>query len=197
MNSKGGEMKDFLLMMVVAGLLLAAGRGQAQQLPADAARIVGDLEARSERIRRRAEAEIEPLRRQAIRKLEKLQDRYTRAARLDEALAIRDKIRQLRGVRPDPGYLRVDPAEVGKHYLFEVTGATSGSVWGTEVYTSDSHLGTAAVHAGVLKPGQKGVVKVRILPGQRSYQASTANGITSNAYGSWQVSFTVEPYRGQ
>ena len=35
-------------------------------------------------------------------------------------------------------------------------GATSGTVWGTHTYTDDSSLAAAAVHAGVLEPGQAG-----------------------------------------
>ena len=52
-------------------------------------------------------------------------------------------------------------------------------MWGTDVYTSDSTLATAAVHAGVLQPGQTGVVKVTILPGQAAYQGSTRNSVRS------------------
>jgi hypothetical protein len=76
-----------------------------------------------------------------------------------------------------------------------VTGSTEGSVWGSEVFTSDSHLGAAAVHSGVLQPGQKGVIKVRVLGPQKSFMASTRNGVTSNAYGPWHISFTVEKVR--
>src|SRR5581483_9956591 len=40
--------------------------------------------------------------------------------------------------------------QVGKTFTFTVTGAVNGSVWGTDVYTLDSYLPAAAVHAGVL-----------------------------------------------
>jgi hypothetical protein len=36
------------------------------------------------------------------------------------------------------------------------------------------------------------VVRVRIVQGQKSYPASTRNGVTSLAWGPWEVSFTVE-----
>jgi hypothetical protein len=75
----------------------------------------------------------------------------------------------------------------------QVTGTTSGSVWGTDIYTIDSNLGTAAVHAGVLSNGQKGIIKVRLLPGQSSYVASTRNGVTTRNYGSYGMSYSLEP----
>jgi hypothetical protein len=53
-------------------------------------------------------------------------------------------------------------------------------------------LSAAAVHAGVLKAGEKGTVKVTILPGQTGYQGTTRNGITSSPYGQWGSSYRVE-----
>ncbi|HUU01781.1 MAG TPA: LCCL domain-containing protein [Myxococcota bacterium] len=181
----------------IAALVLVLGSASATggELPRDAAKLISKFELAAEKIRGRAEDEIKPLRIEVIRILKSLQDKYTRAAMLDEAVAVRDEIRALRGVRPDPGYLRTAAGDIGKRFLYEVTGSLQGSVWGSEVYTSDSHLGAAAVHAGLLKPGEHGVVLVRILPGQKSYQGSTANGVTSNAYGPWSVSFTIEKYR--
>ncbi len=181
--------------IVVLVLVLGSASAPGGELPQDAAKLISKFELTAEKIRQRAEDEINPFRKQVIRKLKSLQDKYTRAAMLDEALAVRDEIRALRGVRPDPGYLRAVDGQIGKRLLFEVTGSLNGSIWGSEVYTSDSHLGAAAVHAGLLKPGEHGVVLVRILPGQKSYQGSTANGVSSNAYGPWSVSFTVEKYR--
>jgi LCCL domain len=98
-------------------------------------------------------------------------------------------------VLSDPGSLTAHRASVGKTLLFEVTGSDSGSVYGTGVYTDDSALAAAAVHAGVLAVGQKGVVKVTILPGQDSYSGSTRHGITSSEWGNWQGSFRVEAAR--
>ncbi len=129
---------------------------------------------------------------EAVAKLKVLQARHTRAGELDEALAIRAEIRRVQGVLPDPGVLHVTDDDIGKVMHFEVTGASSGEVWGTEVFTGDSHLGTACVHAGLLKPGQRGLVRVRVIAGQREYFASTRNGVPSKPYGPWSVSFTVE-----
>jgi serine/threonine protein kinase len=95
-------------------------------------------------------------------------------------------------VKPDPGNLREFRGEIGKSFYFEVTGTTAGSVWGTDIYTDDSRLAVAAVHAGVLKDGQTGVVKVTILEGKDSYQESTRNGVSTSAYDSWLGSYRVE-----
>jgi hypothetical protein len=163
-----------------------------EEVPAEARGVINLYEKAAATIRERAEAEIKPFREQAILKLKALQDQYCKAAKLNEALAIREAIRQVAGIRPDPGVLHLSPEDIGKTILFEATGSLQGSVWGSEVFTSDSHLGTAAVHSGVLKPGEVGVLKVRVLAGQKSYQATTSNGVTSQSWGPWNISFTVE-----
>jgi len=100
---------------------------------------------------------------------------------------------------PDPGNLSTLMGQVGKTYTYRVTGAgqngmvvapgglpgmvVQGFVWGTDRYTLDSTLALAAVHAGVLKPGQTGVVRVKTLGPQAAFQGSTRNGVTSMAYG--------------
>ncbi|XP_078695106.1 properdin-like [Branchiostoma floridae x Branchiostoma belcheri] len=66
--------------------------------------------------------------------------------------------------------------------------ATSGSVWGTAIYTDDSRVCRAAIHDGRI-PTTGGVVSVNKLPGRSSYQASTQNGITTSSYGAWGGSF--------
>lgn len=90
---------------------------------------------------------------------------------------------------PDPGTLRQleNPSVFGKSFYFRVTGAGqgTGAIWGTDTYSTDSTLGLAAVHAGLLRPGQTGVVKVTILGQQPAYAGSTRNGITSAGYGSY------------
>lgn len=63
------------------------------------------------------------------------------------------------------------------------------TVWGTEVFTADSSICTAAVHAGLITVDDGGEVTFRLLPGQDSYSGSTANGVTSQDYGSWGDSF--------
>jgi|GEM_PF-5645094 len=57
-------------------------------------------------------------------------------------LAIRSEI------LADPGSLGAYAQQVGKTFYFEVVGSTFGSIWGDGIYTSDSALAKAAVHAG-------------------------------------------------
>ena len=80
--------------------------------------------------------------------------------------------------------------KIGASYQFNLTGAIGGAVWGTDVYTDDSTVAAAAVHAGVLAAGETKTVTVTILAGQASYPASTRNGITSSSWGSWGGSYS-------
>jgi hypothetical protein len=96
----------------------------------------------------------------------------------------------------DPGTLARYPGEVGKSLLFEVTGSNRGPLWGTDVYTDDSSLATAAVHAGALAVGETGLVRVTILRAQESYAPSTRHGVTSLGYGPWARSFKIERVYG-
>jgi|GEM_PF-338386 len=93
----------------------------------------------------------------------------------------------------DPGMLCDYRGHDGRSFLFQVVGRASnaGSVWGTDIYTDDSTLASAAVHAGVLADGQEGVVKVTILPGLSSYRGSTRNGYTSYEYGPFDGSYSI------
>ena len=66
------------------------------------------------------------------------------------------------------------------------------TVWGDESsYTDDSHICTAAVHAGVVSAQSGGRITITPRPGRESYPGSTANGVTTFPYGSWQASYTV------
>ncbi|MDP3233703.1 MAG: LCCL domain-containing protein [Myxococcales bacterium] len=180
-------MRSLLCLLVLMTSFSAA----AQVLPPEAEAIVVAYEKKAAAIREKAERETQPHTTQAIAALQALQDAYCKKAKLDEAVAIRDRIRALRGVLPDPGALSVQASDLGKTFLFEVTGTTTGSVWGTEVYTSDTHLGAAAVHQGLLKPGERDVLKVKVIAGQNEYLGTTKNGVTSQGYGAWSVSFVI------
>jgi hypothetical protein len=167
-----------------------------EPLPADAQVLVTAFDGDSAAIRQKAEQEIQAKRQALINALQALQDSYTREAKLDEAVAIRNTIRQLRvshlNLKPDPGNLYEYASRVGETFYFDVTGQVGYSIWGSEVYTADSHLATAAVHAGVLKVGQRGIVKVTIVKSPESHRGSTANGVASANWGSYTASYTVE-----
>jgi hypothetical protein len=71
-------------------------------------------------------------------------------------------------------------SNIGKTYRFRVTAKVGELVWGSDVYTTDSSLETAAVHAGVLKPGQIGIVKVTIVAPPPFFNGTTRNGVTTS-----------------
>jgi hypothetical protein len=82
----------------------------------------------------------------------------------------------------------------GTLYTFRIRGTTDGSVWGGAdgIYTDDSKLATAAVHAGLVREGEEANIKVRILQGQAAYRGNSRNGITTRDYGSWSGSYKFE-----
>lgn len=81
--------------------------------------------------------------------------------------------------------------KVGKVFTFSITGNSNGSVWGGDngIYSDDSQLSAAAVHAGVVRSGQTAIVKVKVMKGMPSYKGNTKHGISSNAYGAWAGSY--------
>jgi hypothetical protein len=100
---------------------------------------------------------------------------------------------------PDPGTLSNYQGQAGKQLQFRVTGGVSGvqfgggfaggAVWGSDVYTLDSALAVAAVHAGVVKSGETAVVAVTILGPQNSFAGSTRNGVTTSPWGQFPGGF--------
>lgn len=73
----------------------------------------------------------------------------------------------------------------GTTYYFRITGLAEGQVWGTDTYTRDSVIGAAAVHAGLLKPGQTDILRLTVVQPLESYPGSTRNGVTTTDYGSF------------
>lgn len=91
---------------------------------------------------------------------------------------------------PNPGTLVAYHQQIGKTFTFNVTGAVvGGAVWGTDQYTLDSALAIAAVHAGVLKPGKAGKVKVKILPPIGAFVGSARNGVNTEHFGPYPGGF--------
>jgi len=69
---------------------------------------------------------------------------------------------------------------------------TLHNVWGSDVYTADSSICTAAVHSGLITLQQGGTVTIELRPGRSIYGASERNGVTSQTYGSWPHSFVFK-----
>src|ERR1700687_1769370 len=57
----------------------------------------------------------------------------------------------------------------------------AGTIYGTRIYTDDSSICTAAVHAGVISLKRGGRVTIEIRGGRSSYESTTRHGITSTA----------------
>jgi hypothetical protein len=85
----------------------------------------------------------------------------------------------------------------GKSFQITCTShGARGSVWGTGPYTDDSSICTAAVQSGLITLAKGGTVTYQIAPGQDSYQAGVAHGVTSSAYAKWDGSFTFPSATG-
>ncbi len=67
--------------------------------------------------------------------------------------------------------------------------ADKGAVYGNGVYTDDSKICRAAVHAGEITPGG-GHVAFAMRKGQPSYEGNKKNGVTSKSWGAFKGSFT-------
>jgi len=64
----------------------------------------------------------------------------------------------------------------------------TGTVWGNGIYTTDSSVCAAAVHAGAI-PATGGKVHAKKTQGCPAYAGSAANGVTSTTWGSFEASF--------
>ncbi|WP_020474788.1 LCCL domain-containing protein [Zavarzinella formosa] len=104
--------------------------------------------------------------------------------------------RDLASALPDPGSLTNLQKDVGKTFLFKVTGALNGSVWGTETYTLDSTLAAAAVHMGIVKVGQTGYVRVTIFGPLQNFVGSTRNGVTTANYQAYPGAYKIHTKAG-
>jgi hypothetical protein len=61
-----------------------------------------------------------------------------------------------------------------------------------DIYTLDSSICNAAVHAGKLASESGGSVTIELRPGESSYKGTTRNGIKTNDYGQYGSSFVVK-----
>ncbi|MFB4317698.1 protein kinase [Actinomadura sp. 21ATH] len=82
-------------------------------------------------------------------------------------------------------------------FVFPPGGSRSGagSVWGDGVYTDDSSIGLAAVHAGVITLRDGGPVTFRPGPGRLHYGSRERNGVRSGSWGPWRGSFTFPEHQ--
>lgn len=87
---------------------------------------------------------------------------------------------------------------VGQRFTYQCPpGGVNWFTYGTDVYTTDSSVCTAAVHMGLITLAQGGVVTIELRPGQDSYVGSRRNGISSAQYGPWEASYVFVDSQGQ
>ena len=67
----------------------------------------------------------------------------------------------------------------------------TGTVWGSDFYTTDSALCRAARHAGVID-ASGGFIRFRIAEGRNAYLPSQRNGVSSNPWGSYGSSLVFD-----
>jgi len=80
--------------------------------------------------------------------------------------------------------------EVGEQKDFDcLPGGTVSNVWGTDIYTFDSSVCTAAVHSGLITVEEGGTVTIEVTPGAQEYIGSERNGVTSLDYPAYDPSF--------
>ncbi|MBC7987483.1 MAG: hypothetical protein H7X93_12585 [Sphingomonadaceae bacterium] len=65
-----------------------------------------------------------------------------------------------------------------------------GTVWGDDIYTSDSSICRAALHAGVID-ANGGLVTLDPEQGRQGYAGSRRNGVETLRFGAWLRSFRV------
>ena len=68
-------------------------------------------------------------------------------------------------------------------------------VYGSGVYTDDTPICAAALHAGLVTLANGGTIKFEARGPQVSFPASTRNGVSSYEYGSWAGSFSFAGFR--
>ena len=99
----------------------------------------------------------------------------------------------------EQGYLAADAPTnfveladpVGSTYYFRVTGRDAGTAWGTDVYTGDSAIAVAAVHAGLVKPGDTAILKVVSVPPPATFAGSARHGVTTHDFGRYGSAFRI------
>lgn len=80
---------------------------------------------------------------------------------------------------------------IGSRFAYRCPAGSAGSAWGTDIYTHDSSICTAAAHVGRITTATGGDVTIEMVAGQPSYTGSTRNGITTSSWGAWSCSFSV------
>ena len=62
-------------------------------------------------------------------------------------------------------------------------------IWGSKVYTTNSGICSAAVHAGVVVPEEGGIITVKLVKGKNFYTGSNKNNVKSKDHAATNMSF--------
>jgi hypothetical protein len=125
----------FLAVFQLGLILVPAGHAAADDVPADARKEIDQFQREAARIGEDADAKIEAKKADLVERLKTLQTKYTKQGKLDEAVAIRDRVRQLEGgyaVEPDR-IRRVARPVVDYRACQKVQVEWGGSWWAAEV----------------------------------------------------------------
>ena len=80
--------------------------------------------------------------------------------------------------------------EVGRRIQITLPpGGSVNPIWGDGIYSHDSPIGVAAVHAGLITFDTGGTVVIEMMGPQDSYASADRNGVFSNSYGYWHGSY--------
>jgi thiol-disulfide isomerase/thioredoxin len=82
---------------------------------------------------------------------------------------------------------------IGDQVTIRVTGRIDGRVWGDAVYATASDVGAAAVHAGLIEPGESRWVKAWIVPSPSRFPEALAHGVQSQARPRATAAFFLQP----
>jgi len=80
--------------------------------------------------------------------------------------------------------------ENGKRFTYNCpANGRTNAIWGWDIYTDDSKICVAAVHAGLISFAGGGTVTVEVRPGEQHYNGGTRNGVESREYGGFAGSY--------
>ena len=113
----------------------------------------------------------------------------------DSIIGEGEHVRESINIMPDPNGLGSQPNYAnygsGKVYPVQVTGTTSGNLWGTDTYDYRSNINKAATHAGLVKNEETKLVYIKIVPcPEGGYKSTTQNGITSSSSTTVNMGYT-------
>jgi choice-of-anchor C domain-containing protein len=119
-------------------------------LPRDAAKRIKEFEAEVEAIQKKALAEIEAQRDKLIADLQALQETYTKAGKLDEAVAIRDRIKPIKTAGEKAQALRVAAEERAQNLLVNGSFEEGPEIPDDGIHNFEPEKGSTAIRGWVV-----------------------------------------------